>query len=239
MLQGKKIILRPAQLCLILPQFCHTGSKNPFDLLQIGNLRRVAKGARQNTHGRTQPVVLRYNIRCRQCAAAQTTESAETERDTRRFDLGMDLNAKAAYIRGMMKGMEFDPTTQEGKIIVAMMDLLEEMADVVSEHDDALDQAFDELDAIDEDMDDLVDNIFGDDDEDDDEDEDGDGAFETSYEVTCPNCGTVNIVDEDTLMDSDKIVCAECGAAFDVEVLPDDAEMPADAEAESTDVTIE
>ena len=57
--------------------------------------------------------------------------------------MAMDLNAKAAYIRGMMKGMEFDPTTQEGKIIVAMMDLLEEMADVVSEHDDALDQAFD------------------------------------------------------------------------------------------------
>ena len=142
--------------------------------------------------------------------------------------MAMDLNAKAAYIRGMMKGMEFDPTTQEGKIIVAMMDLLEEMADVVSEHD-----------AIDEDMDDLVDSIFGDDDEDEDEDEDDDGAFETSYEVTCPNCGTVNIVDEDTLMDSDKIVCAECGAAFDVEVLPDDAEMPADAEAESTDVTIE
>ena len=139
--------------------------------------------------------------------------------------MAMDLNAKAAYIRGMMKGME--------------MDLLEEMADVVSEHDDALDQAFDELDAIDEDMDDLVDSIFGDDDEDEDEDEDDDGAFETSYEVTCPNCGTVNIVDEDTLMDSDKIVCAECGAAFDVEVLPDDAEMPADAEAESTDVTIE
>ena len=84
-----------------------------------------------------------------------------------------------------------------------------------------------------------MDSIFGDDDEDEDEDEDDDGAFETSYEVTCPNCGTVNIVDEDTLMDSDKIVCAECGAAFDVEVLPDDAEMPADTEAESTDVTIE
>ena len=153
--------------------------------------------------------------------------------------MAMDLNAKAAYIRGLMTGMDFDADSKNGKVIAAMMDLLEEMADVVSEHDDALDQAFDELDAIDEDMDDLVDNIFGDDDEDEDEDEDDDGAFETSYEVTCPNCGTVNIVDEDTLMDSDKIVCAECGAAFDVEVLPDDAEMPADAEAESTDVTIE
>ena len=51
--------------------------------------------------------------------------------------MAMDLNAKAAYIRGMMKGMEFDPTTQEGKIIVAMMDLLEEMAAQVTEHDDA------------------------------------------------------------------------------------------------------
>ena len=153
--------------------------------------------------------------------------------------MAMDLNAKAAYIRGLMTGMDFDADSKNGKVIAAMMDLLEEMADVVSEHDDALDQAFDELDAIDEDMDDLVDSIFGDDDEDEDEDEDDDGAFETSYEVTCPNCGTVNIVDEDTLMDSDKIVCAECGAAFDVEVLPDDAEMPADAEAESTDVTIE
>ena len=147
--------------------------------------------------------------------------------------MAMDLNAKAAYIRGMMKGMEFDPTTQEGKIIVAMMDLLEEMADVVSEHDDALDQVYDELETLDQDLDDIVSDIYAD------EDEDDDGAFETSYEVTCPNCGTVNIVDEDTLMDSDKIVCAECGAAFDVEVLPDDAEMPADAEAESTDVTIE
>ena len=93
--------------------------------------------------------------------------------------MAMDLNAKAAYIRGLMTGMEFDPASKNGKVIAAMMDLLEEMADVVSEHDDALDQAFDELDAIDEDMDDLVDSIFGDDDEDEDEDEDedDDGAF--------------------------------------------------------------
>ncbi len=38
--------------------------------------------------------------------------------------MAMDLNAKAAYIRRMMKGMDFDPHTQEVKIIVAMMDML-------------------------------------------------------------------------------------------------------------------
>ena len=48
--------------------------------------------------------------------------------------MAMDLNAKAAYIRGLMTGMEFDPNSKNGKIIAAMMDLLEEMAATVTEH---------------------------------------------------------------------------------------------------------
>lgn len=129
--------------------------------------------------------------------------------------MAMDLNAKAAYIRGLMTGMEFDPNSKNGKIIAAMMDLLEEMAATVTEHDQALDQAFDELDAIDEDLDDLTDTLFGT--EDDAEDEDAE------YEVTCPNCGTVTAVDEDTLL-SQELVCPNCGAAFDIELAPEDGE---------------
>ena len=59
--------------------------------------------------------------------------------------MAMDLNAKAAYIRGLMTGMEFDPASKNGKVIAAMMDLLEEMAAQVVEHDNALDQVYDEL----------------------------------------------------------------------------------------------
>lgn len=129
--------------------------------------------------------------------------------------MAMDLNAKAAYIRGLMTGMEFDPNSKNGKIIAAMMDLLEEMAATVTEHDQALDQAFDELDAIDEDLDDLTDTLFGT--EEDDEDEDAE------YEVTCPNCGTVTAVDEDTLL-SQELVCPNCGAAFDIELAPEEGE---------------
>ena len=47
--------------------------------------------------------------------------------------MAMDLNAKAAYIRGLMTGMEFDPASKNGKVIAAMMDLLEEMAAQVVE----------------------------------------------------------------------------------------------------------
>lgn len=133
--------------------------------------------------------------------------------------MAMDLNAKAAYIRGLMTGMEFDPNSKNGKIIAAMMDLLEAMADTVTEHDQALDQAFDELDAIDEDLDDLTDALFGTDDEDD----DADAEDDAEYEVTCPNCGAVTAVDEDTLLNQE-LVCPNCGAAFDIELAPEEGE---------------
>ena len=131
--------------------------------------------------------------------------------------MAMDLNAKAAYIRGLMTGMEFDPASKNGKVIAAMMDLLEEMAATVTEHDHALDQAFDELDAIDEDLDDLTDALF----DTDDEDKEDAQEDEAEYEVTCPNCGAVTTVDEDTLLNQE-LVCPNCGAAFDIELAPDE-----------------
>jgi uncharacterized coiled-coil protein SlyX len=73
--------------------------------------------------------------------------------------MAMDLNAKAAYIRGLMTGMEFDPASKNGKVIAAMMDLLEEMAAQVVEHDNALDQVYDELETLDQDVDDIVSDL--------------------------------------------------------------------------------
>ena len=96
--------------------------------------------------------------------------------------MAMDLNAKAAYIRGLMTGMEFDADSKNGKVIAAMMDLLEEMAATVTEHDDALDQVYDELETLDQDLDDVVSDIYGDDEEDDDEDEDPAEETEASPE---------------------------------------------------------
>ena len=127
--------------------------------------------------------------------------------------MAMDLNAKAAYIRGLMNGLDFDPASKNGKIIAAMMDLLEELAAAVTDHDDALDQVYDELDDLDEDLDDLVHGILDLDDAEDEED------GETEYEVTCPNCGEISTLDEETLMDPEgDLVCPHCGATFDVEL---------------------
>ena len=136
--------------------------------------------------------------------------------------MAMDLNAKAAYIRGLMTGMEFDPASKNGKVIAAMMDLLEEMAATVTEHDNALDQVYDELETLDQDLDDMVADLYGDD-----EKESDDEDAEDLYEVTCPNCGAVATVDEETLLDQEsELVCPNCGAAFDVELEGTEEEAP-------------
>ena len=41
--------------------------------------------------------------------------------------MAMDLNAKAAYIRGLKTGMEFDAASKNGKDSAAMMDQLTKM----------------------------------------------------------------------------------------------------------------
>lgn len=146
--------------------------------------------------------------------------------------MAMDLNAKAAYIRGLMTGMEFDADSKNGKVIAAMMDLLEEMAAQVTEHDDALDQVYDELETLDQDVDDIVSDLYADEDDDEEEDEEEDDEDNaTLYEVTCPNCGQVSTLDEETLMDPEgDLVCPHCGATFDVEL-----EGTEDDTAEETD----
>ena len=100
----------------------------------------------------------------------------------------------------------------------------------VTEHDDALDQVYDELETLDQDLDDVVSDIYGDDEDDDDENEDEEdhGAL---YEVTCPNCGEISTLDEETLMDPEgDLVCPHCGATFDIEL-----EGTEDDSAEETD----
>ena len=87
----------------------------------------------------------------------------------------MDLVKKAAYLKGLMDGLKIDDSSDKGKVLLAMYDLLEDICDAVADIDDDVSQVYDELDAIDEDMDELEEAIFGDEDE---EDEDEDGEVE-------------------------------------------------------------
>ena len=75
----------------------------------------------------------------------------------------MSLTEKLAYIQGLCEGMELDGTTKEGKVLLAIVDLLDDLTDTVSQLDNDIDQIFDEIDAIDEDLTDVEDALLYDD----------------------------------------------------------------------------
>ena len=151
----------------------------------------------------------------------------------------MPLTEKAAYLKGLSDGLEYDKTTKEGKLIAALIDLVDELASAVQAHDEDLDEVVEELEdmreyieEIDEDLSDVEDYLdaelededYEDNDEDefdDDEDwlddEDVDGDF---YEVTCPSCGEAICFDES--VEPENLTCPACGEKFACELEEDD-----------------
>ena len=126
----------------------------------------------------------------------------------------MELNERAAYLKGLMEGLEISEETKEGKVLKAMYDLLAELCDTVTDLDDDLDQVYDELDAMDEDMDELEEYVYGDDMDDEEEDGEDDGELEAEveYELTCPNCGAEFDIEFSECDDDECEGCTGCGA---------------------------
>ena len=145
----------------------------------------------------------------------------------------MTINEKAAYLKGLMEGLQLDTEKAEGKMIAAMVDLLGDLSKKLTNVEDTTIAISDELDEIEEDLDAIEDFIMDeDDDEDYEDDEYDDEDFEdfddddydeegfdfgdedtTIYEVKCI-CGNVIAFDEETL-EAGSIVCDECGETLE------------------------
>ncbi|MDR0293175.1 MAG: hypothetical protein LBH95_03370 [Oscillospiraceae bacterium] len=132
---------------------------------------------------------------------------------------------KVEYLKGLMAGLSLDPDTNEYKLFTAVIDALDAfsgaLADVeedVTDLEDTLDGLNDEMDSISE----IIDTIADMDDEEDsirpfpgaDGDDDGGGE----YEVTCPGCAHVFVVDEETIYKG-KAACPACKEklSFDID----------------------
>ena len=116
----------------------------------------------------------------------------------------MTVSEKVAYLKGLADGLGIKDSTNEGKLMLAVIDVLEAMADDIEAVDAHAKDLSDSISDISEDMEYLEDLCIGDmddDDEDydeiDDDDDDADVCTgccgscgdEQEYEVTCPKCG--------------------------------------------------
>ena len=143
----------------------------------------------------------------------------------------MDIRENAAYIKGLSDGLELDLTTKEGKLINALIELTQKMAERIDELEDAINELNEYVEELDEDLGAVEEDFYFDDEEDydDEEDEDFDSDFEDAFdndfedddsgydEVVCPSCGEIICV-SDTL-DIAEVVCGGWGEKLgDVEI---------------------
>ena len=140
----------------------------------------------------------------------------------------MTVTEKVAYLKGLMEGMKLDTTTDEGKVLAAVVEILGDIADDLEEVASDLYDLGEDVDAISDDLSDVEDYLCDEDDWDDedddyDEDEEDDDEEPLFFEVTCPACDKTITIDEDVL-NLGSIQCPNCGEMMEFEFDEDDEE---------------
>lgn len=64
----------------------------------------------------------------------------------------MKLTEKAAYLKGLVEGLGVEEGTKEGKILKAIVDLLDDISLSVADLEDGYDELNEQIDIIDEDF---------------------------------------------------------------------------------------
>lgn len=145
-----------------------------------------------------------------------------------------DLIKKVAYLKGYAEGLDISPKSDEGKLIIKLIDVMAQMADTIEELNDRLYDVEDIQDELDETLLAVADDLYGDDDY---EDYDDDGFDEYDddfmdeyddddelmsggsdyFEIECPNCGEDVMIDFDMIDDDSEIVCPNCHEEIELE----------------------
>lgn len=132
------------------------------------------------------------------------------------------LKEKAAYIKGLAEGMGVGETSNEAKLILKLIDLVDDMAERIDDLEEYVDELDAKVDEIDEDLGAVEDDFYDDEDYDDDEDDDYDFEDDDVYEFTCDNCGDNVFIDGDLLDSEDPLICPSCGKEITLTMLDEE-----------------
>lgn len=120
------------------------------------------------------------------------------------------LIKKTAYIKGLCDGLNISDSTNEGKVLLAIVDLLEDMTEEMIDLRESYEELDTFVDAIDESVSEMEEYMYEDEfyhDHDcgccDDE--------EDYVDITCPNCEDSIVFDKEMLEEDGEISCPNCG----------------------------
>ena len=131
----------------------------------------------------------------------------------------MEIMEKVAYLKGLAEGMELDTEKKEGKLLSAIIDLLEDIALEIEDLWDGEEELAEGLDAVSDDLEDVEDLIF-EEDEDEDEEEYDEEDFdddEDCYATTCPTCEEEIFFDE-SILEEGEVICPNCGEKLEFDL---------------------
>ena len=155
----------------------------------------------------------------------------------------MTITEKAAYIKGLVDGLELDGTTKEGKVLSAIIDLVSDIAEDVTDIAEDVEYLEEYIEELDEDLGELEEYVYELDDEfecdgdceccDDEDCECCCGEEDDEYfECECPSCGEIVCFDDS--LDPEALVCPACGEKIgDVEVCDGDCSACDDEDCKS------
>ena len=136
----------------------------------------------------------------------------------------MEISEKVAYLKGLAEGMELDTEKKEGKLLAAIIDVLDDIALEIEDIRDEQCDLEEGLDAVSDDLADLESLVYEEDEDEDDEDEED----EECYETTCPNCEEAIFFD-DSVLEEGEVICPNCGEKLEFDLTSLDEE-PEDGE---------
>lgn len=130
----------------------------------------------------------------------------------------MTIAEKVAYLKGLAEGLNIDTDkSKEGKLINVMIGILEEVALSIEDLEENSLALGEEIDVLSDDLADVEAVVFDDEDEDYEDEEEVDDDW---FEVECPNCDEVLVVDEDALAEG-HIKCPNCDTEYSLDLTDD------------------
>ena len=134
----------------------------------------------------------------------------------------MTLTEKTAYIKGLCDGLQLEGNTPEAKVIKALVDLVNDMAEEIAELESDVENVYDYCDDCDEcecegDCDECEYGCGCDCDCDCDDYDD-----EEYFEIICPSCGETVCFDES--VNAEDLICPACQSEIGCIVDEDDVD---------------
>lgn len=143
------------------------------------------------------------------------------------------ISDKVAYLKGLAEGLKVDDSTNEGKLLVSILDVLSDIAFELEDDRDALEELEDQVETLDNDLGELEEFVYDDDcdcdcddcDCDDDCDCGCNDTAEIGYiTVECPHCNKETNFDVGLFDENTKYVeCPNCHEKIEV-VYEDDGD---------------